>query len=165
LGKAQRIISLLDDIDEIFVHRSIHNLNEAISAGGYKIPEAQLLAADFDKKSVEGKLIVVPPAVLDSRMFKRIPNAATAICSGWMQIRGNRRWRAVDAGFAVSDHADWDGLISAIKATEAEEVYVTHGSQATFSRYLNDMGITAYELKTAYGEEELAKSETKAVEA
>ena len=82
-----------------------------------------------------------------------------------MQIRGNRRWRAVDAGFAVSDHADWNGLISAIKATEAEEVYVTHGSQATFSRYLNEIGIQAYELKTEYGEEELANSELKIAEA
>jgi len=165
LGKAQRIMSLIDGADEVFVHRSIHNLNEAIASSGYKIPETQLLTSDFNKKEVEGKLIIVPPAVLDSRMFKRVPNAATAICSGWMQIRGNRRWAAVDAGFAVSDHADWDGLISAIKATEAEEVYVTHGSQATFSRYLNEMGIQAYELKTEYGEEELANSETKTAEA
>jgi putative mRNA 3-end processing factor len=164
LGKAQRIMSLLDGIDEIFVHRSIYNLNEAIVSGGYKIPETRLLTADFNKTEVAGKLIIVPPAVIDSKMYKRIPNAATAICSGWMQIRGNRRWRAVDAGFPVSDHADWDGLIEAVKATEAEEVYVTHGSQATFSRYLNEMGIRAYELKTEYGEEELANSETKTAE-
>jgi putative mRNA 3-end processing factor len=97
-------------------------------------------------------------------MFKRIPDPATAICSGWMQIRGNRRWRPVDAGFPVSDHADWDGLISAIKETEAEEVYVTHGSQATFARYLTEMGMEAYELKTQYGEEELANSESQELE-
>jgi len=161
LGKAQRIMSLLDGVDEILVHRTIHNLNAAIISGGYKLPETNLLSADFDKKEVEEKLVIVPPAVLDSKMFKRIPNAATAICSGWMQIRGNRRWRGVDAGFAISDHADWAGLISAVKATEAEEVYVTHGSQAIFSRYLNDMGLQAHELKTAYGEEELANSESK----
>ncbi len=159
LGKAQRILSLLDGMDEIFVHRSIHHLNEAISDGGYPLPKTRVLSADFDKKEVEGKLVVLPPAVLDSKMFKRIPNAATAICSGWMQIRGNRRWRAVDAGFPISDHADWDGLISAVKATQAEEVFVTHGSQATFSRYLNEIGVKAYELKTEYGEEELVPTE------
>ena len=74
-------------------------------------------------------------------MLKRLPNPATAICSGRMQIRGNRRWQAVDAGFAVSDHADWNGLIDAVKASEAEQVYVTHGSQAVFSKYLNEIGI------------------------
>lgn len=164
LGKAQRIMSLLNGIDDIYVHRSIHNLNEAISAGGYPIPDTKLLTADFNKKELEGKLVIIAPAVLDSKMFKRIPNAATAMCSGWMQIRGNRRWRAVDSGFPVSDHADWEGLLSAVKATEAEEVYVTHGSQASFSRYLNENGIQAYELKTEYGEEELATSESKEVE-
>ena len=77
-----------------------------------------------------------------------------------MQIRGNRRWQAVDAGFAVSDHADWNGLIQAVKASEAEHVYVTHGSQAVFSKYLNGIGIHAQELKTEYGDEALANAET-----
>ena len=81
-----------------------------------------------------------------------------------MSIRALRKRSGYDKGFPISDHADWDGLISAVKATEAEEVYVTHGAQASFSRYLNDMGIKAYELKTEYGEEELANSETQALE-
>ena len=92
-------------------------------------------------------------------MLKRIPNAATAICSGWMQIRGNRRWKGVDAGFVVSDHADWNGLLTAIKETEAEKVYVTHGSKAIFSKYLNTIGIEAQELKTEYGEEQFSALE------
>jgi putative mRNA 3-end processing factor len=66
----------------------------------------------------------------------------------------------------VSDHADWDGLISAVKATEAEKVYVTHGSQATFSKYLNEIGIESQEVKTEYGENELeAKEESLKTEA
>ena len=64
----------------------------------------------------------------------------------------------VDAGFAVSDHADWNGLLSAVKATEAEKVYITHGSQAVFSKYLNEIGIEAHELKTEFGEDELETS-------
>lgn len=60
----------------------------------------------------------------------------------------------MDAGFAVSDHADWNGLLSAVKATEAEKVYVTHGSQAVFSKYLNEIGIPSAEVKTEYGTDE-----------
>ncbi len=159
LGKAQRLMSLLDGCDEIYVHRSIHNLNSAISNSGIQLPETKLWSADLDKKTLHNKIIIAPPALLGSRMLKRLPNAATAVCSGWMQIRGNRRWQAVDAGFVVSDHADWNGLISAVKATEAEQVYVTHGSQAVFSKYLNEIGIKAHELKTEYGDEALAKAE------
>lgn len=159
LGKAQRLMSLLEGSDDIYVHRAIHNLNNAISDSGIKLPETKLWSADIDKKVLQNKIIIAPPALLGSRMLKRVPNAATAICSGWMQIRGNRRWQAVDAGFVVSDHADWNGLISAVKATEAEQVYVTHGSQAVFSKYLNEIGIKADELKTEYGDEALAKAE------
>jgi putative mRNA 3-end processing factor len=71
-----------------------------------------------------------------------------------MQVRGARRWRSADAGFAISDHADWQGLLQAIQATEAEKVYVTHGQTAVFARYLNEIGIAAEEIKTAFGQEE-----------
>lgn len=54
----------------------------------------------------------------------------------------------------MSDHADWNGLLQTIKATEASKVYVTHGFQAAFSRYLNEQGIEAAEVKTEFGTEE-----------
>ena len=159
LGKAQRIIKLVEKVEEIYVHSAIHNLNKAIENSGITLPTTKLLTADFKKTEIQNKIVILPPALLGSKMIKKIPNAATAICSGWMQIRGNRRWKGVDAGFAVSDHADWDGLLSAVKATEAEKVYVTHGSQAVFSKYLNEIGIEAHELKTEFGEDELETSE------
>jgi len=158
LGKAQRIMKLVEK-EEIYVHSAIHNLNKAIENSGITLPTTKLLTADFKKTEIQNKIVILPPALLGSKMIKKIPNAATAICSGWMQIRGNRRWKGVDAGFAVSDHADWNGLLSAVKATEAEKVYVTHGSQAVFSKYLNEIGIEAHELKTEFGEDELETSE------
>jgi putative mRNA 3-end processing factor len=164
LGKAQRIMSLINGMDDIYVHTAIHNLNEAISKSGIHLPKTIKLEADFKKETLQNKIVIMPPGLLGSRLLKRVPNAATAICSGWMQIRGNRRWKGVDAGFSVSDHADWNGLISAVKATEAEKVFVTHGSQATFSKYLNSIGIASAEVKTEYGNEEESeeKSDTKA---
>lgn len=160
LGKAQRLLSLLDGVDDdIYAHRTIYNTNKAISNGEFQLPETKLWSADMDKKTLQNKVIIAPPAVLGSKMLKRLSNPATAICSGWMQIRGNRRWQSVDAGFAVSDHADWNGLIDAVKSSEAEQVYVTHGYQAVFSKYLREIGIKADELITEYGDENLANSE------
>lgn len=159
LGKAQRILKLLENVDDMYVHSAIHNVNNAIISSGIDLPKSTLITSDFKKNDIQNKIVILPPALLGSRMLKRIPNAATAICSGWMHIRGNRRWKGVDAGFAVSDHADWDGLLSAVKATEAEKVYVTHGSQAVFSKYLNEIGIEAHELKTEFGKDELSQNE------
>jgi len=71
-----------------------------------------------------------------------------------MQVRAHRRWQSADAGFALSDHADWPGLMEAITATGAEKVYVTHGFTAAFSRFLNDEGIEATEVLTKFGQED-----------
>jgi putative mRNA 3-end processing factor len=70
-----------------------------------------------------------------------------------MQVRGNARRRNVDAGFVLSDHADWPGLLQSVKATGAEKVFVTHGFQAAFSRYLTEQGVDGREVKTEYGVE------------
>jgi putative mRNA 3-end processing factor len=75
-------------------------------------------------------------------------------CSGWMAIRGAKRRRAADRGFVLSDHADWDGLISAIDATGCEKVYLTHGYTASFTKYLCEIGFDAKEVHTLYGDDE-----------
>ena len=36
----------------------------------------------------------------------------------------------LDRGFVLSDHADWPGLLAAIRATGCERVVVTHGDEA-----------------------------------
>lgn len=154
LGKAQRIMKAMDGLGKIFVHQSIAKLNEAFQTSGIALPEYS--TADFfdGRKNMEGEIVVLPPALLDSNVIKKIPAAAIAICSGWMQVRGSRRWRSADAGFAMSDHADWAGLLAAIKATEAEMVHVTHGQTAVFSKYLNEIGIKSGVVATHFGEDE-----------
>lgn len=154
LGKAQRIMKAVEGLGKIFVHSSISKLNEAFEHVGIQLPEYETANFLEAKKEMLGEIVILPPALLDTNMIKKIPEAAIAICSGWMQVRGSRRWRSADAGFAVSDHADWGGLLSAVKATEAEMVYVTHGQTEVFSKYLNEIGINAEVVKTHFGEDE-----------
>lgn len=163
LGKAQRLMSLLEGLNDMYVHSAISNMNSAIAASGINLPKTIILQPGFKKDDLKGKVVILPPALIGSKLVKSIPDSATAICSGWMQIRGNRRWQSVDAGFTVSDHADWLGLIEAVKATEAEQVYVTHGSQAIFSKYLKELGISSFELKTEYGDDALNSAEAESV--
>uniref|UniRef100_UPI002625293C DNA ligase-associated DEXH box helicase n=1 Tax=uncultured Chryseobacterium sp. TaxID=259322 RepID=UPI002625293C len=161
LGKAQRIMKAVEGLGKIYTHYSIGKLNEAFETVGISLPDYEI--ADFreNAKQVQNEIVIVPPALLDSNVIKKVPNAATAICSGWMQVRGARRWRSADAGFAMSDHADWKGLLEAVKATEAELVHVTHGQTEVFSKYLNEIGIKSDVVETLYGEdEEEAEKET-----
>lgn len=154
LGKAQRLIKNLADYCEIYVHNSIANLNEGFVKAGVDLPETIRITSELNKEVLQQGIVIVPPAMAEGKWIKTLQQAATGVCSGWMQVRAGRRWRSADAGFALSDHADWPGLLSAIEATEAEKVFVTHGFTATFSKYLNEIGIASEEVKTQYGNEE-----------
>src|SRR5690606_4398800 len=154
LGKAQRLLKGLEGLAKIWVHSSILRLNEAIEQAGISFPAAEVWHADLPKADVQGQIVILPPSLLGTHVIKRIPNGAVAICSGWMQVRGNRRWQSADAGFALSDHADWRGLLQTVRATGAEQVYVTHGYTASFARYLNETGISARGVVDRFGNEE-----------
>ncbi len=161
LGKAQRILDCLSQTGlPIFVHGAIWNIQQALTGAGIPQPEVKRVQPDLPAATYKGAVIVAPPGADGSTWMRRFSPYRTANCSGWMQVRGNVRRRNADAGFALSDHADWQGLLSAVKATGAEQVYVTHGFQAAFSRYLTELGIAAAEVKTAYGTEEEEEATT-----
>jgi putative mRNA 3-end processing factor len=68
-----------------------------------------------------------------------------------MRVRGTRRRRAVDRGFVLSDHADWEGLLGAIRATGAERVGVTHGYIQPLVRWLREREkVDAFIVPTRY---------------
>lgn len=155
LGKAQRLLKAVEEVTgNIYVHGAIWNVQETLLQAGWKLPAVQRITPDTPKEVFKGSVIIAPPSAEGSLWMRRFASYSVGICSGWMQVRGNQRRRNADAGFALSDHADWNGLLQTVKATGAEKVYITHGFQSVFSRYLNEIGIDASEVKTEYGEEE-----------
>lgn len=155
LGKAQRILQPLAETGlPIFVHGAIWNTHQTLLNNGWQLPAITRVEPDAAKDIYKGNIVIAPPSADGTPWMKRFYPYSVGVCSGWMQVRGNARRRNVDAGFALSDHADWDGLLETVKATGAEKVFVTHGFQSAFSRYLNEQGIEAGEVKTAYGNDE-----------
>ena len=156
LGKAQRLLKPISEVSEhIFVHGAVYNMHMALLNAGWQLPEVKKVSYDTLKEDLLGSVVIAPSSAEGSPWLKRFAPYETGICSGWMQVRGNLRRKNADAGFVLSDHADWDGLLDVCKATEAECVYATHGFQAVFSRYLSEQGIQAKEVHTEYaGEEE-----------
>ena len=96
--------------------------------------------------------------------MRRFRDHSAAFASGWMRIRGARRRRGYDRGFALSDHADWIDLLQTIGDTAAERVFVTHGYTDTLARYLAERGIEAHGWRTQY-EGEPESSEPAAADA
>lgn len=155
LGKAQRLLKALEPLQQpVYVHGAVWNMHQAILSAGVALPPVERILPDTPKEKLLSSIIIAPPSAESSPWIKRFTPYATGICSGWMQVRGNMRRRNADAGFALSDHADWPGLLSAVEATGAEKIFVTHGFQSAFSRYLNEKGTWSAEVKTEYGGEE-----------
>lgn len=155
LGKAQRILRLVDnDIGPIYGHAAIENVNNVIRSQKIILPESKKIDLNDRKVDYSKALIIAPPSALQSAWVDRFKDHQMAIASGWMAIRGTRRRRNVDTGFVVSDHADWNGLLDAIKATGASNIYTTHGYTEIFAKYLTEIGYNAQVVKTQFGEEE-----------
>ncbi|MEN9598727.1 MAG: hypothetical protein RL596_1038 [Bacteroidota bacterium] len=160
LGKAQRILKAIEAVtDTIWVHGAIWNTHQTLLAAGIDLPKVKRVTTETTKTELKNAVVIAPPGADGTPWLKRFNPYAVGVCSGWMQVRGNKRRNNADAGFVLSDHADWNGLLSAIDATGAEKVFVTHGFQSVLSRYLNEKGIEAAEVKTAYGEEEIEKED------
>ncbi len=155
LGKSQRIIDALRGFEgKIFVHGAIWQIQQALLSDGWKFPDTPRMSAEIPSDIRKGSIFISPAPIEQTTVAKLIGPYLSAGCSGWMQVRGNRRRGSTDKAFVLSDHADWNGLLSAVKETGAEKVFVTHGFQSVFSRYLNENGISAGEVKTHFGEEE-----------
>jgi putative mRNA 3-end processing factor len=155
LGKAQRLLPAVSAVtDRILVHGAVYNVHMSLVNAGIQLPEVHRVTPDTPKEWLKSSVVIAPSSAESTPWLKKFGPLSIGVCSGWMQVRGNMRRRNADAGFALSDHADWEGLITAIKATEAEKVYVTHGFTAAFGRYLNEIGIEAREVKTEFGNDE-----------
>jgi putative mRNA 3-end processing factor len=153
LGKVQRLLKHLDpSISKIYTHGATEYMTQVLRQF-IDFPQTELITRDTAKKEIEGNLVLAPPAVLGSAWVKKLGLLSTGYASGWMAFRGARRRRAVDRAFVLSDHADWKGLLSAIKATGCENVITTHGYTELFAQYLNEQGWNARTQNTQYASE------------
>jgi len=155
-GKAQRILHGIDaGIGPLLVHGAVEPLNAVYRAAGVRLPETRY-AGEIARNDplLRQALVIAPPSAGGSTWMRRFGELSDAFASGWMLLRGTRRRRGVDRGFALSDHADWPGLLWAIEQTGAERVMVTHGQVDTLVRYLCEQGLDARAFATEYGEEE-----------
>ncbi len=150
LGKAQRILAGIDPtIGPILVHGAVMRFVGPYAAAGIALPPVRYAESESAKATRGQALVVAPPSGAGmSGWLRKFGDVSEAFASGWMQVRGARRRRAVDRGFVLSDHADWDGLFAAIAASGAQRVDVTHGYTAVLSRRLRELGFASEEIPT-----------------
>jgi putative mRNA 3-end processing factor len=156
LGKAQRVLQAIKETAQtIFAHGAVFNMQKMLIDNGWNLTPVERITPETPKELLNGTVVIAPPGADGTPWMKKFNPYSVGVCSGWMQVRGNARRRNVDGGFAISDHADWNGLLQTVKETSAERIFVTHGFQSAFSRYCNEQNIAvAAEVKTQYGNED-----------
>jgi putative mRNA 3-end processing factor len=151
LGKAQRLLAGLDpSIGPILTHGAVERMTGIYRNAGVPMPPTTYAGLAERRADSAGAIIIAPPHADASPWSRRFGSRSTAFASGWMLVRGARRRRSLDRGFALSDHVDWPSLLATIEATEAHEVWVTHGYTSVVVRWLQERGIDARTVQTRF---------------
>ena len=142
LGKAQRLLAelapRLRDGETVLVHDTVEALNRWYREKGVVLAATQVVSSQQKGSVIRGALILAPPGIQGTPLMGRLGEFETAFASGWMRIRRSRFSRRYDRSFVLSDHADWPSLVRTVRETGARNVYVMHGSDETFARYLRE---------------------------
>lgn len=156
LGKAQRLLKYLDpNIGQIYTHGAIENMTEVLR-NMVDFPPTTRITKET-KAVYQGSMVLAPPSAHGTVWIRKMAPYVTGSASGWMAFRGARRRRAIDKGFVLSDHCDWQGLLESIQATGAEKIICTHGYSEIFSTYLKEQG---YDARTEHTQYEGDEAET-----
>jgi putative mRNA 3-end processing factor len=160
LGKAQRMLAGLDpSVGPILTHGAVEQMTALYRAEGIALPPTVPALAADRSDDWSRAIVLAPPGAEQTPWARRFGDAASAMASGWMRVRGARRRRGVERGFTLSDHVDWPGLLQAIAATGASRVWVTHGFTAPVVRWLQEQGLEARAIATRYEGDERTEVE------
>ncbi|HMK73651.1 MAG TPA: ligase-associated DNA damage response exonuclease [Myxococcaceae bacterium] len=152
LGKAQRILAELTrwTSARVFLHGAVAGMTDVFRASGVAMLPTERVAETARGREFAGELVLAPITARGTPWMRRFGNASQALASGFMRVRGERRRRTLERGFALSDHADWPALLRTVEESGASRVLVTHGYTAPFARALRERGLDAVELPTQF---------------
>ena len=153
LGKAQRILAELGGRADgpIHLHGAMAAMTEAYREAGVAMAPAERITEAMRGKALARSLVLAPLSARGTPWMKRLPGASAGFASGLMRVRGVRRQRAFDRGFALSDHADWRALLDTVAETGASRVLATHGWSEALARYLaEERGLDTGTIRTAF---------------
>ena len=156
LGKCQRMIKVIRQADydkPIYLHGAVIELTKLYQSLGIDLGDVRPVAGE-DPKTMAGGIVMCPPSALGDRWSRRFNDPVTAFASGWMRVRGRARQRGVKLPLVVSDHVDWPELIETVIATQAQEIWVTHGRDDALIHFLATKGRKARALALVGRDEE-----------
>jgi putative mRNA 3-end processing factor len=148
LGKAQLLTKLFGHWFPI-IHESVAKMNSIYSELGVELDNLMTEAqAQANGLMSENRPWVMIAPLMSSRCaflqeMKNRYGAVTIGFSGWAIGRRYSHTMGLDYVMPLSDHCDYNELVSAVKQCEPEKVYTFHGFAKEFAESLLQMGFEA----------------------
>ena len=133
LGKSQRLIRMINDYapqKKILVHHRIMPINAIYEKMGFELGKHQIYGRKL-MKTQEEWVYIVPPFTFDS--YLRATGVKRLFASGWKNLQVN-----VNDTLYISDHADWNDIITTINQTRPKQVWTLHGDGKQLKDYLKN---------------------------
>ena len=143
LGKAQELTRIANEAGFVpVVHEKIFEMNEIYSTAGINLGKYEKLNHNLKDYSV----LIMPPQLVDRHLFSTLEHfdkrkISSALATGW----GHRGY--FDKTFPLSNHADYNDLMSYVEAANPRLVLTDHGFCEEFARKLNKKGYNAKPLE------------------
>ena len=152
LGKAQTITHLFGHWSPLYLHDSVKEMNDLHQQLGVPLMEGMGHSEAQNKGLLDKKpWIMVAPMMSEKNNFLKEMRtkygAVTIGFSGWAQSTKFPFGRRTDYSIAMSDHCDFDELVSMVVQSGAEQIYAIHGFVDEFTAHLRKIGITAQPLR------------------
>ncbi|MCT1526716.1 MBL fold metallo-hydrolase [Sphingobacterium hotanense] len=134
LGKAQRITALMNlylPDREILVHHSMLPLHRIYDS----YANFPMKYALYNRKSMKGdeknKVYLVPPLTFNS--YRRAKNVVRVFASGWARLQASN-----DISLYLSDHVDWEDILTFVKAVKPKAIWTLHGDGRQLHAHLSE---------------------------
>lgn len=139
LGKAQEIASLMRARGyAVALHPRGWAMLETYRELGVALEGCSCYAMEPLGRGV----LIVPPGPAGRALASRFRRRRTALISGWT-LRPFARFGRYDAGFPISDHADYGELLEMIRRVRPRRIYTLHGAPQ-FAERLRARGFDAW---------------------
>jgi len=152
LGKAQTITQLFGHWSPLYFHDSIKEMNDLHNRLGVELTQG-MGHSEAQKKGLLDKKpwLMVSPLMSEKNSFlkemKSKYGAVTIGFSGWAKSTKFTFGRRTDYSIPMSDHCDFEELVSMVVQSGAEKVYTIHGFVEEFASHLRKIGIDAQPLR------------------
>ncbi len=162
LGKSQELIKVLNLIGVApFVSSKIAEYSNVYVKNGVKLEfetygevakEGLFLSPEAREKMNSSSFVAVaPPHLINKQLLQKFSfngkETTAALLTGWGSLYSFAS-KGVEKVFPLSDHADFNQLLSYVEQAQPHLVYTVHGYAKEFAREVKSkLGIPAYSLK------------------